>query len=112
MGSGIVAGWGNHNQWDTDPNSFPPPHEALTQVEVFGISRSDWHLWLCDSSWMGIQPELPLVLGHEMAGFVEAEGSGVRGLRIADRVTLPVHMPEQCSKCGDTTEGALDHCVF
>ncbi len=64
------------------------PGEALVRVELAGICGTDVHLWL------GQLPiPLPVILGHETAGVVEALGEGLtadwRGqpLRAGDRVT-------------------------
>jgi len=57
---------------------------------------SDWH------GWMGHDADVhpPHVPGHELAGTVAAVGSGVRSLRVGDRVTTPF-----CLGCG-----ACDQC--
>jgi threonine dehydrogenase-like Zn-dependent dehydrogenase len=64
------------------------PGEALVRVELAGICGTDVHLWL------GQLPiPLPVILGHETAGRVEALGEGLaadwRGnaLAVGDRVT-------------------------
>ena len=66
----------------------PGPGEAVVRVEIAGICGTDVHLWLGQ-----LQIPLPVILGHETAGFVEQLGSGLdkdwRGhpLRVGDRVT-------------------------
>ena len=70
------------------PDPSPGPDSALIRVEACGICRSDWHLWQGDWAWMGIQPALPLVMGHELAGVVESVGADVHTFRPGDRVTL------------------------
>lgn len=64
------------------------PGEALVRVEMAGICGTDVHLWL------GQLPiPIPVVLGHETAGRIEALGAGVekdwrgRPLAVGDRVT-------------------------
>ena len=91
------------------PDPVPDTAGALIRVEACGICRSDWHLWQGDWTWMGIQPQLPLVLGHEIAGVVEAVGSGVRSLRAGDRVTLPFHMA--CGHCEYCQTGRSNICL-
>lgn len=91
------------------PDPVPGPDDALIRVEACGICRSDWHLWQGDWTWMGIQPQLPLVLGHEMAGVVESVGSGVRSFHVSDRVTLPFHMA--CGRCEYCHTGRSNICL-
>lgn len=56
------------------PNPTPGLHDAVIQVEGCGICRSDWHVWQGDLKWVGIHINLPLVMGHEFSGVVEAVG--------------------------------------
>ncbi len=69
------------------PDSLAPG-EALVRVEMAGICGTDVHLWLGQ-----LNIPIPVVLGHETVGRIEALGSGLetdwRGapLREGDRVT-------------------------
>jgi threonine dehydrogenase-like Zn-dependent dehydrogenase len=62
--------------------------EALVRVEMAGICGTDVHLWLGQ-----LAIPLPVILGHETAGRIEALGDGLtvdwRGqpLKVGDRVT-------------------------
>lgn len=66
----------------------PGPGEVLVRIEMAGICGTDVHLWLGQ-----LPVPLPLVLGHETVGRVEALGAGLthdwRGnpLQAGDRVT-------------------------
>jgi propanol-preferring alcohol dehydrogenase len=91
----------------SDP--VPGPEGALVRVEACGICRSDWHLWQGDWTWMGIQPQLPHVMGHELAGVVESVGAGVQTFRPGDRVTLPFHMA--CGRCEYCQTGRSNICL-
>ncbi len=91
------------------PDPVPGPEDALIRVEACGICRSDWHLWQGDWTWMGVEPQLPLVMGHEIGAVVEAVGSIVRGFRAGDRVTLPFHMA--CGRCEYCQTGRSNICL-
>ena len=84
------------------------PHDALLRVEACGICRSDWHIWQGDWSWIGIERQLPAVLGHEFAGVVEAVGSEVRDIRPGMRVLTPFH--KACGVCASCRAGASNVC--
>jgi S-(hydroxymethyl)glutathione dehydrogenase/alcohol dehydrogenase len=61
----------------------PGPGEVLVRMAASGVCHSDLHVLL--GEWeMG----LPLVLGHEGAGVVEALGDGVQRVAVGDPVVL------------------------
>ena len=43
---------------------------AVIELEACGVCRSDWHGWMGDWDWLGIQPQPGQILGHEPAGRV------------------------------------------
>ena len=51
----------------------PKPGEVLVRIEAAGVCHSDLHYMTGD-----LQARLPLVVGHEGAGIVEAVGPGGR----------------------------------
>ncbi|MCH2172688.1 Zn-dependent alcohol dehydrogenase [Myxococcota bacterium] len=71
--------------------SEPGPGQVLVRVSNCGICHSD--LTYIDSPGM----PLPVVLGHEAAGVVEAVGPGVTSLARGDQVTLTPLSP--CGRC-------------
>jgi D-arabinose 1-dehydrogenase-like Zn-dependent alcohol dehydrogenase len=79
------------------PEPTPGPEDVVVRVEAEGICRSDWHAWNGDWGWVGLQPDLPLIPGHELGGVITAVGSDVRRYRVGDRVTVPFH--EGCGRC-------------
>ena len=69
----------------------PGPGEVAVRVGAGGICGSDLHYFL-DGGFGTIRVREPIILGHEVAGTVEALGRGVTGLREGDRVAVnPSH---------------------
>jgi alcohol dehydrogenase, propanol-preferring len=67
------------------PVSEPEPHQLRLRVAACGVCRTDLHIFDGELK----HPKLPLVLGHEIVGRVEALGAGVEGFAIGDRVGVP-----------------------
>ncbi|MET8174530.1 zinc-dependent alcohol dehydrogenase family protein [Streptomyces clavifer] len=86
------------------PDPSPSAGGVVVRVGATGLCRSDWH------GWMGHDPDivLPHVPGHELAGLVEAVGSGVRNWRPGDRVTVPFVCA--CGRCAACASGAQQVC--
>lgn len=84
----------------------PVPGGVVLKVEASGVCLSDWH------GWQGHDPDikLPHVPGHEMAGTVEAIGSGVERWQVGDRVTVPfVGGCGACPQCNSGNQQVCDH---
>ena len=73
----------------------PGPGEVLVRIEAAGLCHSDLSVVNGDR----VRP-MPMALGHEGTGIVEATGPGVDGLAEGDRVVL-VFLPScgQCAAC-------------
>ncbi len=91
------------------PDPSPGPNDAIVRVEGCGICRSDWHIWQGDWTWIGIEPELPFIMGHEFGGVVEAIGANVRNFKEGDHVTVPFTMA--CGCCNDCYSGHSNICL-
>jgi S-(hydroxymethyl)mycothiol dehydrogenase len=74
---------------DVDP---PGPGEVQVRIEASGVCHSDLHV--VETGWAH---RLPVLLGHEGAGVVEAVGDGVESLAPGDRVVLGWRSP--CGRC-------------
>jgi S-(hydroxymethyl)glutathione dehydrogenase/alcohol dehydrogenase len=81
----------------------PGPGEVLVRIAACGICHTDLHVASGD-----LPLPLPMVLGHEAAGVVEAAGPGVRGLSPGDRVVVG-WMPS-CGSCFWCSAGRPDLC--
>lgn len=63
----------------------PGPGEVLIRIASSGACHSDLHVM---SGEMPILPELPWILGHENAGYVEALGPGAEGVDVGTPVLV------------------------
>ncbi|HEX4057373.1 MAG TPA: alcohol dehydrogenase catalytic domain-containing protein [Galbitalea sp.] len=79
----------------------PAAGELLVRIEAAGVCHSD--LSVVD----GNRPRpVPMLLGHEAAGIVEAVGKGVSDISVGDRVVM-TFLP-RCGRCaGCATDGRL-----
>ena len=69
----------------------PGPGEVLVRVQASGVCHTDLHIR------NGAIGELPILLGHEGAGVVEAVGPGVESPRVGDYVIMAWRAP--CGTC-------------
>lgn len=65
----------------------PGPGEVRVRVDAVGICGSDVHAYEWTDGYGHMVPYLPLTMGHEFAGRVDAAGDGV-ALAIGARVTV------------------------
>jgi Zn-dependent alcohol dehydrogenase len=84
----------------------PGPGEIQVRIEAAGVCHSDLHYMTGD-----LAARLPIVVGHEGAGIVEALGPGA-GTRVAvgDRVAL-LWRP-RCGECDACVRGNPVLCVY
>jgi alcohol dehydrogenase, propanol-preferring len=66
------------------PDPQPGPGEILIRVKACGVCHTDLHL--ASGEWR--LPKLPLIMGHEAVGLVEAVGPGVTS-KAGDRAGIP-----------------------
>ena len=75
---------------DERPRPTIGPGELLMRIRASGICGSDLMEWYR-------KPKAPIVLGHEVAGVVEAVGEGVEAFAVGDRIVTTHHVP--CNRC-------------
>ncbi len=86
----------------------PGPGQVRVRIANGGICGSDLHYYF-DGGFGAIRVREPMVLGHEVAGLVDAVGDGVTGLAAGDRVALNPSLP--CRTCRYCLAGAPNHCL-
>jgi len=79
--------------WQEITTPSPEPDEVLVQVMACGIDGTD--LKLLDG--FGYTPDLPFIMGHEVAGVVTEAGYRVTGFKEGDRVI--VYNFTTCGNC-------------
>ena len=82
----------------------PEAGEVLVRIEASGVCHSDLHV-VEEDGW---GHRLPVLLGHEGAGTVEAVGAGVTELAPGDRVVLG--WKTACGECDYCRRGRTRQC--
>jgi len=85
----------------------PAVTEVLIRVSACGVCRTDLHV--LDGELP--RPKLPLALGHEIVGRVEATGPGARRFKVGDRVGVP-WLAWACGKCEFCLAGKENLCAL
>jgi propanol-preferring alcohol dehydrogenase len=88
------------------PSPKPGADQVLIRVRACGVCRTDLHV--LDGELP--DPKLPLVLGHEIVGTVEAKGERVERFAPGDRVGVP-WLGWTCGACTYCRSGRENLCV-
>lgn len=85
------------------------PQDVLVRIGGAGVCRTDLHL--IDGWFKDLLPpvEIPLTLGHENAGWVEAVGDAVTSTRVGQAVI--VHPLRTCGVCWGCRHGEDMYCA-
>ena len=67
------------------PEPTPGPGEVVLDVKAAGLCHSDVGV-LDDEGWLGMIPNRPITMGHEIAGVIRAVGPDVTDWAVGDRV--------------------------
>lgn len=81
--------------------------EVLLRVAACGVCGTDVHIYHGDKGSADVDP--PVVLGHELAGVVEAVGSGVTKLAVGDHVAIDPNI--YCGECHYCRKGKKQLCT-
>lgn len=82
----------------------PGPGEVLVRIAASGVCGSDMHV----IHGRSVAANLPMVLGHEGAGVVEAVGPGVESVAPGTHVVIALYGP--CLACANCRAGDIVHC--
>jgi L-idonate 5-dehydrogenase len=81
---------------------------ALVRIGAGGICGSDLHYYL-DGGFGAVRVKEAFILGHEVAGTVEAVGAKVSRVKPGDRVAINPGRP--CGQCEFCQSGEQQHCL-
>jgi propanol-preferring alcohol dehydrogenase len=97
-------------EWTDLPDRQPGPGEIRVKVLACGVCRTDLHV--VDGELP--DPMLPIIPGHEIVGRIDAMGTGVKDLRMGERVGIPWlgHTDGTCPYCLMDRENLCDHPLF
>ncbi|MEM8754853.1 MAG: L-idonate 5-dehydrogenase [Pseudomonadota bacterium] len=90
------------------PEPSPGPGELVVKIEAGGICGSDLHYYN-HGGFGAVRLKEPMILGHEVAGRVEALGPGVEDFAEGDLVAVSPSRP--CGICRFCAEGLRNHCL-
>ncbi len=94
--------------WMTDsPKPQVGPNDVLIRIRKTAICGTDMHIFNWDE-WSQKTIPVPMTVGHEYVGTVEAMGDEVRGLRIGQRVSGEGHIV--CGHCRNCRAGRRHLC--
>jgi threonine 3-dehydrogenase len=94
--------------WMTEaPKPQVGPNDVLIRIRKTAICGTDMHIFNWDT-WSQKTIPVPMTVGHEYVGVVEAMGDEVRGLRIGQRVSGEGHIV--CGHCRNCRAGRRHLC--
>jgi L-idonate 5-dehydrogenase len=101
-----------HSPGDLRVEDYPTATVAAGQVRVRirtgGICGSDLHYYQ-HGGFGAIRIQQPMVLGHEVAGVIDAVAPGVTGLAVGNRIAVNPSHP--CGQCRFCQLGLQNHCL-
>lgn len=91
------------------PTPEPGPGQVRLKVTAAGACHSDsFVMGLSEDDYAAFGYPLPMTLGHEGAGVVDALGEGVAGVSVGDAVA--VYGPWGCGRCYPCAQGKENYC--
>ena len=94
--------------WMQDiPRPEPGHNDVLIKIRKTAICGTDMHIYNWDE-WAARTIPVPMAVGHEYVGIVEAVGSEVQGVQPGDRVSGEGHLT--CGHCRNCRAGRRHLC--
>ncbi len=90
------------------PVGSPGAGEVLIRIDTGGICGSDLHYYNHGGIGEAIRLKEPMILGHEVSGFVDKLGDDVNALAVGDLVAISPSRP--CGSCQYCQIGQQNHC--
>jgi len=90
------------------PTPEVQPDQLLVRVRCGGICGSDLHYYR-HGGFGTVRIQEPMVLGHEVAGVIEAVGKNVSRFQAGDRIAVSPSRP--CGLCRFCQQGLQNHCL-
>ncbi|MGH8848798.1 MAG: alcohol dehydrogenase catalytic domain-containing protein, partial [Polaromonas sp.] len=101
-----------HAAGDLRVENLPTPELGAGQLRVRvrcgGICGSDLHYYQ-HGGFGTIRVKEPMVLGHEVAGVIEAVGADVKDFACGERIAVSPSQP--CGLCRYCQQGLQNHCL-
>lgn len=106
----VMKELGKPLEWLELPDPLPLAGEIRVKVTACGVCRTDLHV--VDGELP--HPQVPIIPGHEIVGRIDALGSGVKALKIGQRVGIPWlgHTCGICPYCKTQHENLCDRPIF
>jgi threonine 3-dehydrogenase len=92
---------------DTAPVPDIGPNDVRIKVKKTAICGTDIHIYNWDD-WSRKTIPVPMTIGHEFVGVIEAAGREVKGIKEGDRVSAEGHLT--CGHCRNCRAGARHLC--
>jgi len=86
----------------------PSAGQVQIKMAAGGICGSDLHYYNHGGIGDSIRVKQPMILGHEVAGYVSERGKGVDDLQVGDLVAISPSRP--CGSCQYCHKGQQNHC--
>jgi L-idonate 5-dehydrogenase len=104
----IVAHAAKDLRIEETPSPPVGPHDIRVRIVFGGICGSDLHYYH-DGGFGTVRLREPMILGHEIAGVVEAVGAECRRVKVGDRIAVNPSVP--CNQCRYCLEGRQNQCL-